>query len=264
MLGRYDPAYKMANRALSIAMASKDLPLASYAQFVLGCIQFKRGRIEEAVRCERQLSAQLNGELEKARFGAVAVMGVMCRAFLCWFLTDLGRFEEAGEASASALSVADAMQQPYSQLLSYNGEGYRLLRLGRIEDACRMLERAYRICRSGSFLALDNIVSGWFAAALFRAGREEEARRIVQHAIDLDLGRYCCVPSSYYVYDTRARLLARDGLREEALQAADQAVRFVFATRDPLHYAYAVFTRGEVKRPSASRRARLRAISAGR
>ncbi len=247
VLGRYDPAYAMAKRALSTATASNDLPLASYAQFILGCIQFKRGQIEDAVRCERELSAQLNGELEKARFGAVAVMGVMSRAFLCWFLTDLGRFEEAGEASATALSVANAMQQPYSQLLSYNGEGYRLLRLGRVDEACVMLEKSYRICKSGSFLALDNMVCGWFAAALFRTGHEEEASRIIQRALELDLGRYCCVPSSYYIHDTHARLLARAGRREEALQAAEQAVRFVWATRDPLHYAYAIFTRGEVK-----------------
>lgn len=247
VLGRYDPAYAMAKRALSTAKESNDLPLASYAQFILGCIQFKRGEIEDAVRCERELSEQLNGRLEKARFGAVAVMSVMSRAFLCWFLTDLGRFDEAGQASATASSVAKAMQQPYSQLLSYNSEGYRLLRMGHVDDACEMLENAYRICKSGSFLALDNIVSGWFAAALFAAGREEDAGHIIQRAIELDLGRYCCVPSSYYIYDTYARLLARGGRREEALQAVEQAVRFVWATRDPLHYAYAIFTRGQVK-----------------
>ena len=121
-----------------------------------------------------------------------------------------------------------------------------------------MLERAYRICKSGSFLALENIVCAWFAAALFKTGREDDASRIVQNAIELDLGRYCCVPSSYYIYDTHARLLARAGRREEALQAAEQAVRFVWATRDPLHYAYAVFTRGEVKQAVGVRSNSLR------
>jgi class 3 adenylate cyclase/tetratricopeptide (TPR) repeat protein len=247
VLGHYDRAYAFATQALSTALEAGDLPLASYAQFVLGCIQFKRGRPDEAVRLERDLSHKLTGKLERARFGAVAVMGVMSRAFLCWFLTDLGQFEEAGEAAAAALSIANAMEQPYSQLLSHDAEGYRLYRLERYEEASAVLEKAYEICQSGAFLALDQTVSGWFAGALIRSGREDEARTIVRRALDLDLGKYCCVPGSFYVYDAHAQLLARDGEVEAALEAADRAVRFVWETRDPLHYAYAVFARAEVK-----------------
>jgi class 3 adenylate cyclase/tetratricopeptide (TPR) repeat protein len=246
VLGRYDRAYAMAERALAMALEANDLPLASYAQLILGCIQFMRGNIEDAVRLERELSEQLTGKLETARFGAVAVMGVQSRAFLSWFLSDLGRFEEAESAAADAMRVANATQQPYSQLLAHMAVGYRLLRLHRFEEAATALQRAYNVCRAGAFLALDAFISAWYATALVRCGLPEEARRIVQRAIELDLGRYAATPGSYYVYDSHAHILAGDGRGAEAMQAIEQAARFMLETRDPTHYAYALYSRAEL------------------
>lgn len=248
VLGRYEPAFARATRALAEARATKDLPLASYAQFILGCIQFHRGRIEDAAQLERELIQQLTGTLETARFGAVAVLSVMSRSFFSWFATDLGNFSEAEEATAVALRVANEMQQPYSQLLSNCALGYRLLRMGRIDEACAALETAYGMCRAGNFLALDATTSGWFASALVRNDRDEEARRIVQRVIDHDLGRYCCLAGTYYTYDAMARLLARAGRAEEAMQALEHGVSVMRTTRDPPHYAYGLYSRGELKR----------------
>jgi hypothetical protein len=66
------------------------------------------------------------------------------------------------------------------------------------------------------------------------------------------------VPSKARVYGVHARLLARQGRRRQALEAADQAVRFVWETRDPLHYAYAVFARAQVKAAVGDGRGALR------
>ena len=126
-------------------------------------------------------------------------------------------------------------------------EGYRLYREGSRKEACAALSKAYDICQSGAFLALDHTISGWYAGALIQCGEVKRARQIVRRAIDLDLGKYCCVPASFYVHDAHARLLVAEGRPDDALQASEQAVEFVWATRDPLHYAYAVFARGEVK-----------------
>jgi class 3 adenylate cyclase/tetratricopeptide (TPR) repeat protein len=247
VLGRYEEAHALAERALAAARKADDLPLACYAQFMLGCVQFHRGDIEDAVRQQQEVTDRLSGKLETARFGAVAIMSVQSRAFLCWFLTDLGRFEEAERAVEPALRVANATQQPYSQLLANMAEGYRLFRVGRLDDARRVLGQTYDICRAGSFLALDAMVSGWYAAVLVRTGEDEEARRIVQRVIELDLGRHCSISASYYVYDANARLLAAAGRAGEAMDVAEQAVRLMRDTHDPPHYAYAVFTRAELK-----------------
>jgi tetratricopeptide (TPR) repeat protein len=173
-------------------------------------------------------------------------MSVQARTFLCWFMTDLGQIEEAAPVAERALQVANTAQQPYSQLLANMAEGYRLFRAGEMASACDYLERAYSICRAGSFLALDAMVSGWYAAVLIRVGRHDEAGRIVRRVIDFDLGQHCCIPSSYYVYDANARLLAAAGRGAEAMEAITHAVSLVCATRDPVHYAYALFSRAEL------------------
>jgi tetratricopeptide (TPR) repeat protein len=248
VIGEYERAYAKARRALAEARDARDLPLASYAQYVLGCVQFHRGRIAEAARLERELIEHLSGVLETARFGAVVVLSVTCRAFLSWFATDLGDFAEAEANNLEAMRVANAMQQPYSQLLAHAALGYRLFREGRIEEACAALEIAYGMCRAGNFLALDATISGWFASALVRSGRDQEAARVAQRVIDHELGRYGCLAGTYYVYDAKARLLANAGRADAAMQALEHGIAAMRTTRDRPHYAFGLFTRGELKR----------------
>jgi class 3 adenylate cyclase/tetratricopeptide (TPR) repeat protein len=248
VIGRYKQAFIYAGRALAAAKAAGDLPLVTYAQYILGWAEFHRGHIENAIRLEQELSEQLSGGLETARFGAVGVMSVRVRAFTSWFLTDLGRFDAAAREAAEAMRVADVMRQPLSQLLANMAVGYCLFRRGKLDEACDVLEKGYGICRSGGILGLDGFISGWFASALVRTGRDEEARRIVQRVIDRDLGRFCCVAGTYYTYDAKARLLARAGRAEEALRALEHGVSAMRSTRDSPHFAYGLFTRGELKR----------------
>ena len=174
-------------------------------------------------------------------------MSVRTRTFGSWFSTDHGRFDEAEESAREAMRVANAMQQPFSQLLANMAVGYCLFRRGRLDEACDVLEKGYGICRSGAILSLDGFISGWFAAVLVRLGRTEEARRIVQRAIELDLGRYCGVAGAYYVQDANARVLASVGRSREAMAEVDRAVATVLSVQDPVHYAYALFSRGELK-----------------
>ena len=190
----------------------------------------------------------MSGRLETARFGAVGVMSVRVRTFTSWFLTDMGRFDDAAREAAEAMRVADLMRQPFSQLLANMAVGYCLLRRGRLDEACDVLEKGYGICRSGAILGLDGFVSGWFASALVRTGRDDEARRIVQRVIDHDLGRFCCVPGTFYTYDAQARLLARAGRADEAMRALEHGISAMLSTRDSPHYAWGLASRGELKR----------------
>jgi len=247
VIGRYRKAYDYAAQAMATAKSAGDLPLATYAQYLLGWAEFHRGHLANAIRLEQELTDQLSGRLETARFGGVAVMSVRTRTFGSWFSTDHGRFDEAEESAREAMRVANAMQQPFSQLLANMAVGYCLFRRGRLDEACDVLEKGYGICRSGAILSLDGFISGWFAAVLVRLGRTEEARRIVQRAIELDLGRYCGVAGAYYVQDANARVLASVGRSREAMAEVDRAVATVLSVQDPVHYAYALFSRGELK-----------------
>jgi class 3 adenylate cyclase/tetratricopeptide (TPR) repeat protein len=237
-----------AARALAAAKAAGDLPMVTYAQYVLGWAEFHCGRIERAVRLQQELSDQLSGRLETARFGAVGVMSVRVRAFTSWFLTDLGQFDEAVREAAEATRVADVMRQPFSQLLADMAMGYCLLRQGKLNEACDVLEKGYGICRSSAILALDSSVSGWFASALVRSGRYDEARRVIQRVIDQDLGRFGCVAGTYYTYEASAWLLAHTGRGREALRALDHGISAACTAVDPPHYAYGLFARGALKR----------------
>lgn len=256
--GDYRGAEQLARSALKIARDSSDVPLANYSTYVLACIFYNRGKMDEAVKLQRGVCATLSGDLAKSRFGAVVLLSVASRSFLCCFLTDTGDADEAKTLSTEAIAIAEASDQTYSQILAYCSGGYRLLRTGDAEGARALLAKANAICQAGAFLSLDQTVSGWYAAALLACGDYDEAWRIISRSLEEDLGSYCGVIGSYYVYDAYARLLARAGRREEALLAADRAVEFSLETRDPVHYAYGAFTRLQVQKQFGAEPSALR------
>lgn len=245
---RHNDAFRHAREALAMARGAGDLPMMTYAQYVLGWAEFHRGHIEKAVHLERELISQLTGQLETARFGAVGVISARARAFTSWFLTDLGRLEEASREAGEAARIAEIMREPFSQLLAQMAVGYCLLRDDKPDEACEVLDKAYGICRSGGILGLDGFVSAWYASALVRAGRDQQAERIIQRVVDRDLDRLCVVPGRFYLHDARARVLARAGRREEAIRAIDHGVRAVRDAHDAPHYAYGLFSRAALHR----------------
>ena len=84
------------------------LPLTFAAKFMLASALHGMAEMTRAIGIMRELCAMLSGELERARLGAAGIPGSIVRSYLCWFLVEVGGYEEGQISVARGLEIARA------------------------------------------------------------------------------------------------------------------------------------------------------------
>jgi hypothetical protein len=103
---RYAEGREQSERALEIANELKSLPLIFAAKFNLASALYGMGTLDGAIAVQRDLCAMLTGDLETARLGAAGIPGSIVRSYLCWFLTEVGGYEEGLSLVERAIDIA--------------------------------------------------------------------------------------------------------------------------------------------------------------
>lgn len=246
--GRHRPAYALAREGVDLARDARDLPVATYAQFVLANAEFACGHPHRSVERLGRLADSLTGELGRARFGAISQMGVMARAFRCWYLSDLDRFEEADASIREAEVILGDTEHDYSRLLIRVGKGYRLLRLGEAQAAADMLASAHELALHGSFHGLELSISGWRGAALMDLGDAHACHDITRASLQSDRPERVLNHGNYCVRESHARALFALDHVDQALEMIDMAVAVAKRNFDPISYAYGLYERARLRR----------------
>src|SRR5262249_33564319 len=115
IMGDQDRAIETGQRALAIAMASKDFALEVMATFVLGYPYLSLGDYRQAVHYHRKNVETLTGEWLHERFGASGLPSVNSRTYLDWSLAELGEFAEGIVRGDEAVQIAEAtVDQPFT------------------------------------------------------------------------------------------------------------------------------------------------------
>jgi tetratricopeptide (TPR) repeat protein len=222
------------------------LPLRSFGKCALANALHGQGRIAEAMALHRELIAELMQlGVETQRLGWAGLPSVMSRAFLAWFLVEVGEFEAAREELARGCAIADAAQQPYSQVLIHVAEGLYHLRRGYPELAVPILERTLAMCRH--VLTMEAIVAGWLGTALVDAGRPADALAVTEGAFHrkahLAGGKY----TWFYLFKAVGEAHAALGGPTEALSWADKAIAVTEEAQEELHRAQGLKARGDMR-----------------
>jgi tetratricopeptide (TPR) repeat protein len=246
MQGDHIAAAGSARFVLEHAVRSNDLPLQLFGKYTLANAQHGQGRLKEAIRLHRQIieTLALRG-LENQRLGWAGLPSVMSRAFLCWFLIEIGQFDDARRQIEEGCALADAAKQPYSQVLIHAGEGLYHLRRGYPERAVPILDPTLKMCKR--VFTMEAMLAGWLGSALVQAGRPAEALAATQDSFRRSAHLAGGMYTWFYLFKAIGEAHAALGNTAQALAWADKAIQVTRDANENLHYAQGLKCRGDIK-----------------
>jgi tetratricopeptide (TPR) repeat protein len=231
--GRYTEGLQQSEDALAIATDIGSLPLTFSAKFMLASVLHGMANMPRAIGLMRELCSVLSGKLETARLGAAGIPGSLVRSYLCWFLMEVGCYEEGLAHVGRALEIAQKEREPYSEMLALLGLGRNLIKLKRDREAVECLETAIALIeRNGYDAGLPHIV-GLLATALARSGGAERAAQMVETWLDSGQEERTGRLELYYLNAGYAEALFNIGKTEQSLTAIDAALRIGRSIANP-------------------------------
>jgi tetratricopeptide (TPR) repeat protein len=245
IMGAYDQAIAVAQRALALGIARGDGSLQAFANLRLGYIYHSQGHYRRAIDCFRQTMAALKGAQHDERFGQVYLPAVMARVFLAACPAELGTFAEGSVMGEEGLRMAEAAAHPVTFMLASWGGGLLALRRGDLPRALPLLERAVHICRDADLPAYFPRVAAALGEAYTLAGRAADAVPLLTQALEQ-------ATATKRVSDQAlpglclGEALALDGRMEEAQSFAEGALTLARAHQEQGHEAYALRVLGDM------------------
>jgi tetratricopeptide (TPR) repeat protein len=246
-----DRAIAYGKRALALATALGHVGLQARAHLTLGQVYYDMGDYPLAVESLQRNVATFQGALPSERFGAIGSVAAMSRAWLSYCHAECGAFTEGLAMAEEGLRVAEAVNDPFSQIEACYGVSVVYRRQGDMLRALPMLERAMGLCQDWHIplflpkytaaLGLTYALAGRVAAglALAEQGMEQAVARGRPRGLALVV-----------TWLSEAYLLA--GRLEEACRRAAQAVDLARQYQQRGTQAWALWLLGESTARQAS------------
>jgi DNA-binding winged helix-turn-helix (wHTH) protein/tetratricopeptide (TPR) repeat protein len=246
MQGDHVAAAGSARFVLEYAQRTEDLPLQISGKHALATAQHGQGRLKDAISLYREIVETLAQRgLETQRLGWAGLPSAMSRAFLGWFLIEIGQFDDAWKQIEEGCALADAAKQPYSQVLIHAGEGLYHLRRGYPELAVPILDPTLKMCQR--VFTMEAMVAGWLGTALVQVGRPAEALAIAQDSFRRGAHLAGGMYTWFYLFKAIAEAHAALGNATDALAWADKAIQVTRDAKERLHYAQGLKCRGDMR-----------------
>jgi predicted ATPase len=239
MMGHLNRAVETGQRALAIAMASKDFALEVMATLILGHPYLYLGDYRQAGHYYRKTVETLTGEWLHERFGASSLPSVISRAHLDLSLAELGEFAEGIVRGEEAVQIAETtVDQPYTLSYAYFGVGLLRLRKGDLPQAIAGLERSLGVCQAGDIQLILPFVASLLGYAYALSERLAEALPLLEQAVEQSAAaKYMILYPLFVAHLGEAYLLA--GRIADASQQAQQALE---RARDLKQRGYEAYT----------------------
>ena len=138
--GDYERAVAASQRALALATISGNVATRHAATMFMGGAYFGLGDYRPAIDRLRQNVTAEAGESIRER--------AINRSWLAWSLAEVGAFVEANAWGEEGIRLAEAVDHPWSLVLTCGGAGLASLRQGDLSKAIPLLERGRRLCQS--------------------------------------------------------------------------------------------------------------------
>jgi tetratricopeptide (TPR) repeat protein len=184
LIGAYDQAMAAGQRALTLALASRDAVLHALAQQSLGIVCQAQGDYRQAIVYLGQTVTFFTGVEHHERFGQFFLPAVSARAWLTACYAEVGRFTEGKAVGDAGLQIAQESNHLGSLMLASWGMGLLSLRQGDLPSALSLLERAVVLCREASISVWFTLMAAALGAAYTVSGRDAEAAVLLTQALE--------------------------------------------------------------------------------
>lgn len=231
--GRYAEGLRATEEGLAIARTLDSLALI-YSNLIMQTnILHDMGRVERAIREQRELCEMLEGELETARLGAAGIPSATALAFMGWFLVDVGAYDEGLDYVERGLAIAQREGDAYSEVLARHALGRNLLLLHRNAEAVECISLAREISEREGYDAIKADLDGRMAIALTRTGKAEEAIALVEDCLRRRLHLRTGQLELYYLRAGYAEALWCTGAADRALAVLGEALDLARRIHNP-------------------------------
>jgi class 3 adenylate cyclase/tetratricopeptide (TPR) repeat protein len=183
LIGRPDQAVEAGMRAVAIASESDDVAVRAAARFCLALGHEALGDYRGAIESLEWSLRSLQGDQAYDRRAGIAVVSVLCHAWLVWCLSEIGRFTDALAHGREALRIAETANQPSSLVFARRAIGLVHLRKGELERALPALEAAFELCRSEDLRTPFDVTAALLGHAYTLSGYIGEALPLMEQAV---------------------------------------------------------------------------------
>jgi len=243
--GQAEQAVAYGERASRIAADLGDRTIDVLAHTYLGAAYFSLGQCERSIECTRRVVRLLPGERSHDSFGVAIRPAVFARGFLCWALSELGRFQEAEGEARETLDLAEAIGHPQTVVAGLLTLGTFHVRRGDVALAVGPFERARELCHRHDIPLWRPVFASFLGYSLALSARFSEAESLLREAINqASMMRMVVFHSQMIMWLGEARLLT--GAVEEAAELADEALRNTRERGEAVLEAWALHLAAEV------------------
>jgi class 3 adenylate cyclase/tetratricopeptide (TPR) repeat protein len=245
MVGDPDRTIESGQRVLGIAMALGDFSLEVVAHLFLGQAYHSLGDYWRATDFFRRNVASLEGELLHERFGLIAPVSMLSRAFLVWCLAEVGAFPEGIARGEEAVRIAEGVDHPFSLIYAYSGVGRLYLCKADFHRAISVLERGLGLCQGANIPLLFPRVASALGSAYALSGRVAQALPLLEQAVEQAAAMSLLAHQSLWLVGlSEGHLLA--GRIEEAIQTAERALELSREHKEQGYQAWTLRLLGEI------------------
>jgi class 3 adenylate cyclase/tetratricopeptide (TPR) repeat protein len=172
--GDLEEAMECIQRAARIADALGKFELRIIVNMYLSQILFGLGEYGRAIEVSKDTVDRLHGDLDRERFGQVAMPTIALRGFLGRQLGQVGEFDDALRLLDEAMRDAEVLGRPFDLCLVHYVRGEVSASRGAVESAAPVLERGLAIARAADapFQIVLNL--GWLGYSYAVLGRLDE------------------------------------------------------------------------------------------
>jgi class 3 adenylate cyclase/tetratricopeptide (TPR) repeat protein len=246
--GRYPESFEQSRKALDIAIGINSLPLIFSAKFMLASALHGMADMVQAINLQRELCSMLSGKLETARLGAAGIPSSIVRSYLCWFLMEVGCYDEGLVHVTRALEIAQKEGEPYSEMLARLGMGRNLIKLKRDRDAVECLEAAVALIEQNGYNAGLPHIIGLLSTALARTGGAERATQLVESWLESDQDERVGRLELFYLNAGYAEALFCLGKIDQGVSVVDEALRIGRSIENPCLIVQGLGLRARIRR----------------
>ena len=244
-IGEHDRAVETGKLELTIAADFRNFGGKVVANFRVGQAHHALGDYGQAVDFLGRNVEELDGDLAGEHFGLIAPVSVLSRTWLVLCLSESGEFAKGIARGEEAARFAEAIDHPYSLMLTHFGLGSLHLLKGDLPGAIPALERALALGRAESIQLLFPFVASSLGAAYALAGRLAEAIPLLEQGVEQAASmKLMALHSQRVAWLGEAHLLA--GRRDSARQLAEWALNLSRQVKERGNQAWALRLLGEI------------------